>query len=179
MNPLYHDPPVIGFAARSGTGKTTLLEKLLPVLVQRGLRPGVIKHSHHDFAIDVPGKDSDRLRRAGAVQTLIASPWREVWIRERGGEGEPRLEDLLARLDRAGLDLILVEGFRHLPFPRIEVVRQAAGGTPLYPTDDCIVAVVTDRPLDTALPQIDLDDPAALADYLIESLALQPEGKLP
>ena len=179
MNPLYHDPPVIGFAARSGTGKTTLLEKLLPVLVERGLCTGVIKHSHHDFRIDVPGKDSDRLRRAGAVQTLIASPWREVWIRERGGDSEPRLDELLARLDRSALDLVLVEGFRHLPFPRIEVVRHAASGPPLYPHDDCIVALATDRPLDTMLPQIDLDDPAALADYLIDSLALQPEGRQP
>jgi len=101
--------PVLGFAAVSGTGKTTLLTRLIPVLCERGLRCAVIKHSHHDVEIDRPGKDSHRLREAGAGQVILASPHRTFWVQEGDGISEPRLSDLLARLDTASLDLVLVE----------------------------------------------------------------------
>ncbi len=176
MNDPYTRPPVIGFAARSGTGKTTLLTQLLPLLKQRGVRTGVIKHSHHDFEIDVPGKDSYRLRKAGAAQMLIASPWRQALIKEGSGSGEPRLEELLETLDRPALDLVLVEGFRHVHFPKIELVRRAVAGPFLHSEDESIVAVATDHPLDTPLPQLDLNDPAAIVDFILDIIASQPEG---
>ena len=109
--------PVLGIAAQSGTGKTTLIERLLPALVSRGLRVGTIKRSHHAFEIDRPGKDSDRMRRAGARQVLVASAYRSALITEGDGVTEPQLPRLLAQLDPAALDLVLVEGFRHDAIP--------------------------------------------------------------
>lgn len=113
MSPL----PLLGFVAWSGTGKTTLLERLIPRLVARGLRLGVLKHTHHAFDMDQPGKDSHRLRQAGATQVMAASDRRHALIRETP-EGEPPFEALLARFDWDRLDLLLVEGFKHHHFPR-------------------------------------------------------------
>ena len=102
--------PLLGFAAYSGTGKTTLLTRLIPLLKARGLRCAAIKHSHHDFDIDVPGKDSHRMREAGAEQVVLASPHRTFWVGEGDGHTEPGLAELVDRLDLARLDLVLVEG---------------------------------------------------------------------
>lgn len=144
--------PVLGFVAFSGTGKTTLLSQLIPALRERGVRCAVIKHSHHDFEIDKPGKDSHRLRQAGADQVILASPHRTFWVQEGDGETEPRLTDLVARLDPAGLDLVLVEGFRGEDIPKIEVHRPSLG-TPLLCTDDPrIIALACDESPAAAVP---------------------------
>ena len=179
MNPLFEQPPVLGFAAYSGSGKTTLLSALLPMLAQRGLRVGVIKHSHHDFEIDQPGKDSYRLRKAGATQMLIASPWRSALIEEHVARQEPELETLLKKLDRSQLDLILVEGFRHIPFPKIEVHRADTGKPFLHPDDPSIIAIVSDAPTKTSLPQLDLNRPHDVLDFILDFITRTPDGYTP
>ena len=167
MHSLFNNPPVLGFAGYSGSGKTTLLAALLPLCVQRSLRVGMIKHSHHDFEIDQPGKDSYRLRTAGAQQMLIASPYRTAWIQEQREKREPRLEDLLRKLDRSSLDLVLVEGFRRTVFPKIEVHRAATGKPLLYTGDDSIIAVACDEAIDTPLPLLDLNRPMDIVQFML------------
>lgn len=166
--------PALGFVAPSGSGKTTLLRKLVPVLAERGLRLGYLKHAHHTFDLDIPGKDSYEIREVGVRQTLLAS--KERWAlqsRNLLGEGDPDLAEMLARFDGDALDLVLVEGFKHAAFPKIEVRRSALGGDPLYPQDANIIAVVTDGALagDDHPPVLPIDDPEALADFIIERLA--------
>lgn len=163
-----HLKPVIGFAAYSGAGKTTLLIRLLPLLTARGLRVGMIKHAHHSFDIDQPGKDSYELRQAGACQMLVASARREALMIEKAEAGEPDLEKLIARLDQDALDLILVEGFKNVPFPKIEVFRPSVGRPAIYPGDDSVIAIATDGELPTAtgLPVLDINDPEAIAAFV-------------
>ncbi len=168
--------PVIGFAAYSGTGKTTLLTRLLPLLSGQGLRVGMIKHSHHDFEIDKPGKDSCRLREAGAQQVLIASPHRTVWIEENTPPHEPELAGLLERITPGSLDLVLVEGFRHVEYPKIELHRAATGKPLLYPEDRSIIAIATDEPVDTTLPCLDINQPQAIAAFILETMTTKPTG---
>ena len=160
--------PVLGFAAFSGTGKTTLLRKLIPLLAQQGLRVGIIKHAHHAFDIDIPGKDSYELRKAGVCQVLVASARRWALITETHEAGDPDLDVLVARLDPATIDLVLVEGFRHVPFPRIELHRHTLGNPLLHPYDPAIIAVACDYPLDAGpLPVLDLNDVGAIAAFII------------
>jgi molybdopterin-guanine dinucleotide biosynthesis protein B len=160
--------PVLGFAAWSGTGKTTLLRQLLPRLAERGLHTGVIKKAHHDFDIDIPGKDSYELRKAGAPQVLVASARRWALITETPGGNDPELDALIARLDHQTLDLILVEGFRHVPFPKIELHRHTTGHPLLYRDDSSIIAIACDHPLDDCpLPALDLNDPAVITAFII------------
>ncbi len=163
------DIPVIGFAAFSGTGKTTLLERLLPILTRSGVRVGMIKHAHHQFDIDTPGKDSYRLRKAGAIQTLIASSQRWALMTETPAEDPPRLSDLIVHLDRKHLDLILVEGFKQARIPKIELHRAALGHPLLFPADGDIVAVASDAPLEieTDLPRLDLNQPGEIANFIL------------
>jgi len=162
--------PILGFAAPSGTGKTTLLTRVLPELTRAGLRVAVIKHSHHDFEIDHPGKDSHAVRAAGAEQVLIASPYRIALIAERDGRTEPRLADLVSRLERGALDLVLVEGFRHEAFPKIEIHRPATGKPLLCLDDPHIIAVASDAEfgLDAPVPVLPLNDPAAVARFILD-----------
>ncbi len=162
--------PIVGFAAYSGTGKTTLLRKLLPLLKERGVRVGMVKHAHHTFDVDQPGKDSYELRKAGAAQMLIASRSRWALMVERQREKDPQLDEVLLELDQAALDLILVEGFKEEPFPKIELRRSGLKGKPFFPNDDNIIAVATDDPssLDTDLPILDLNSPDEIADFIIE-----------
>jgi molybdopterin-guanine dinucleotide biosynthesis protein B len=137
--------PMLGFAAFSGTGKTTLLTRLLPLLRTRGLRIGMVKHAHHGFDIDRPGKDSYELRRAGAGQMLVASARRWVLMVEEGdGLEEPDLHQLVERLDQDALDLILVEGFKHEDFPKIELHRPSMGQPLMCLDDPNIIALATD-----------------------------------
>ncbi len=165
-------PPVLGFAAFSGTGKTTLLEKLIPLLTARGIRIGMVKHAHHEFDIDKPGKDSYRLRAAGARQMLIASSKRQALMTENATPREPRLDELITRLDLEDLDLVLVEGFKKVPFPKIELHRQALGKTLLYPEDPDIIALASDHPADCReLPSLDINDSAAIAAFIVTWLA--------
>ena len=155
--------PVLGFAAFSGTGKTTLLEKLIPQLTARGIRIGMVKHAHHEFDIDKPGKDSYRLRAAGARQMLIASSKRQALMTENTTPREPRLDELITRLEVDNLDLVLVEGFKQVPFPKIELHRQSLGKTLLYPPDTIIIAVSSYHPAYCRdMPSLDMNDSASI-----------------
>lgn len=164
----FETPHLLGFAAPSGTGKTTLLEQLIPLLKAQGLKIGVIKASHHDFEIDYPGKDSHRLRTAGASPVLIVSPYRSAMITEFSSPQTIDLNTQLAAFSGKNLDLILVEGFRHEAFAKIELHRPSLGKPPLYPQDENIIAIATDQPLTTptSLPCLDLNAPVALARFI-------------
>ncbi len=172
-----HPIPVIGFVAPSGSGKTTLLRRLVPLLKARGLRIGYLKHAHHTFDLDRPGKDSFELRAAGADQTLLASTERwalQVENRVRGAD--PDLDEMLARFESDRLDLVLVEGFKYAAYPKIEVYRAVVGEPPLYPRDPDIIAVVTDDPLPAGEhpPRLGLTDAEAIADFILNRLGVQP-----
>ena len=144
--------PVLGFAAFSGTGKTSLLLKLLPQLRTRELVVGVIKHAHHTFETDPPGKDSYELRKAGTDRILVASRHRWALMMETEDHVEPRLNELLEHLPQDGLDLIVVEGFKHEVFPKIELHRPSLGNPLLYPDDPSFIAIASDQPLSTQVP---------------------------
>jgi len=160
--------PVLGFAAYSGTGKTTLLKQLLPLLRGSGLRIGVIKHAHHDFDIDTPGKDSYELRKAGANEMLIASGRRWALMVETEREGDPQLQEMLNRLDQNNLDLVLVEGFKHEAFSKIELHRPSVGKPLIFPEDSNIIAIATDGELSaqSGLPLLDINDIQAIAEFV-------------
>lgn len=165
--------PLLGFVACSGTGKTTLLTRLIPQLKARGLRCAAIKHSHHDFAIDIPGKDSQRLRESGATQVVLASPHRTFWVREGDGHTEPGLSELLEFIDVTAVDVVLVEGFRHEPFPKIEVYRSGRGQPLLCVGDDTIIAVAVDSaPGESlAIPLLPLNSPEHVAEFVMDWIA--------
>ena len=165
--------PVVGFAAYSGAGKTTLLKQLLPLLTGRGVRIGMIKHAHHNFDIDIPGKDSYELRKAGASQMLVASARREALVIEKASSSEPHLDTLIGRLNQDELDLILVEGFKQVAFPKIELYRPSVGKPALYPQDTSVIAVATDAalPAPTDLPVLDINNPDAIAAFILQRLA--------
>jgi len=163
---------VLGIAGYSGSGKTTLIEKLVPLLVRAGLRVSLVKHAHHAFDIDHPGKDSWRHRQAGCSQVLVTSSARWALMHELRGETEPTLGEQVGRL--APCDLVLVEGFKHDPIPRIEVHRKEGGQPLLHPTDPHVIAIATDEPLPTSLPCFGLDDASALSRFVIE-FARRPE----
>ncbi len=161
--------PLLGFAAASGMGKTTLLTQLIPILKKKQLRVGVIKHSHHDFEIDYEGKDSFRLRQAGATPTVLVSKHRQVLIREATSLKEPTLEKQVALFSREEVDLILVEGFRHEPFAKIELRRADLNQPFLYPNDAHIIAIATDSNVNTHLPQLNLNQPDEIAAFIMQT----------
>jgi molybdopterin-guanine dinucleotide biosynthesis adapter protein len=152
---------VIGLAGWSGAGKTTLLARLIPHFNAEGLRISVIKHAHHDFDVDIPGKDSWVHRRAGATEVLVSSGQRWALMHELRGADTPRLPDLLAKM--APVDLVVIEGFRSEPLRKIEVHRAANGKALLFPHDPAIVGIATDAVVETALPSAHLDDIPAVA----------------
>jgi molybdopterin-guanine dinucleotide biosynthesis protein B len=152
-------------AGWSGSGKTTLLTALIPEIVSRGLSVSTIKHAHHDFDIDQPGKDSWRHRQAGAREVMVASSRRWAIMHELRAMPEPSLEALIEHM--SPVDLLLVEGFKHHPHPKIEVYRRLLGKPFLHPEDSHIVAVASDEMLDVPLPQLPLSDPAAIADLIL------------
>lgn len=162
--------PLLGFAAASGTGKTTLLKALIPLLGARGLRTGVIKHSHHCFEIDQPGKDSYELRKAGASPVMISSSRRRAIMMEWSDDRDPDLAEELNFLPYKQLDLVLVEGFHQAPVDKIEVHRPSLGVRPLFLGDDRIIAVATDTALRPApsIPELDLNQPEQTADYILK-----------
>lgn len=164
--------PVLGIVAWSGTGKTTLLERLIPVLKNNDIRVAAIKHSHHDFEIDKQGKDSDRLRKAGAGQIILTSKYRTAFIIEEDGETEPDLFQQLNRLDTGKLDLVLVEGFRQEAIPKIEVYRPALNKPLLYLEDDSIVALASDEQpeQDISVPVLPLNNEQAVCEFIIHLL---------
>lgn len=167
--------PLLGFAAYSGTGKTTLLVKLIPLLKQAGYRAGVIKHAHHTFEIDQPGKDSFELRKAGAEQMLIGSKTRwALMVEEPEEDQETRLATYISRLDQDKLDIILVEGFKPEAIDKIELHRTGLGHPFIAATDDSVVAIASDEKLPQeklprpALAQLDLNDPQQITRYIID-----------
>ncbi|TFH92331.1 bifunctional molybdopterin-guanine dinucleotide biosynthesis adaptor protein MobB/molybdopterin molybdotransferase MoeA [Vibrio ouci] len=160
--------PILGFAAYSGTGKTTLLEVLLPKLTEAGLRIGMLKHAHHNFDVDKEGKDSYRLRKAGASQMLISSRNRFALMTETP-EAESEFEYLLTRFDTDKLDVILVEGCKNIAFPKIELHREVVGKPWLYPSDDNIIAIAADTEVtDSELPQMNINDLDAISAFVVD-----------
>jgi molybdopterin-guanine dinucleotide biosynthesis adapter protein len=158
---LEYEMKVIGIAGWSGAGKTTLLARLIPYLVGQGLRVSAIKHAHHNFDVDVPGKDSFVLRQSGAAEVLVSSMNRFALMHELRGAPEPRLRELLARM--SPVDLVVVEGFKTDRHRKIEVHRTANGKELLFPSDPAIVGIATDTRVETALPSAHLDDIPAIA----------------
>jgi len=162
---------IFGIAGYSGSGKTTLLEKLIPQFTARGLKVAVIKHAHHGFDIDRPGKDSYRHREAGACEVLLSCNDRWALMHERRSDADVTLDELVARL--APCDLVLIEGFKQEPVPKLEVYRPENGKPPLFPGRKDIVAVASDAEVATSLPRLALDDVAGIADFVIHTLQLQ------
>ncbi|MBB4372488.1 molybdopterin-guanine dinucleotide biosynthesis protein B [Bradyrhizobium sp. cir1] len=158
---------VIGLAGWSGAGKTTLLTRLIPHFNAQGLRVSVIKHAHHQFDVDVPGKDSWRHREAGAAEVLVASSNRWALMHELRGAAEPRLPELLSKL--SAVDLVVVEGFKREPHRKIEVYRAANGKPLLFPDDPGIAGIATDAAVETRLPTVHLDDIPAVAALLLRA----------
>ena len=168
-------PNILGLAGYSGSGKTTLLEKIIPLFVARGLRIAVVKHAHHDFDMDQPGKDSYRHRQAGASQVLIASANRWALLHELKNGSDPTLEECVSRLSPC--DLVLVEGYKHAQIPKLEVHRSSAVHPYLHPADSRIFAVATDQKIALPVPVLDLNAPAAIAAYIINHYSLHPSLK--
>jgi molybdopterin-guanine dinucleotide biosynthesis adapter protein len=164
---------VFGITGWSGAGKTTMIRRLLPRLVDDGLTVSTIKHAHHGFDIDQPGKDSWHHRQAGAHQVLVASENRWALMSELRGSPEPALAELLAHLEP--VDLVLVEGYKRDRHPKLEVWRAATGKTPVFEHDPMIVALATDAaPATVALPVLPLDDIDAIARFVIAAAVPLP-----
>jgi molybdopterin-guanine dinucleotide biosynthesis adapter protein len=161
--------PILGFAAYSGTGKTTLLVKLLPLLTRQNIRIAIIKHAHHTFEIDHEGKDSYKLRKAGAQQLLIGSENRWALLVENYQQKQYKLGDFIDQIDHDSIDLVLVEGFKPVQIPKIELVRPALGNPLFYPDDKSVIAIATDAqlPVMTSLPVLDINNPEQIADFII------------
>ncbi|EDV0590933.1 molybdopterin-guanine dinucleotide biosynthesis protein B [Salmonella enterica subsp. enterica] len=159
--------PLLAIAAWSGTGKTTLLKKLIPALCAHGIRPGLIKHTHHDMDVDKPGKDSYELRKAGAAQTLVASQQRWALMTETPGQEELDLVWLVSRMDASKLDMVLVEGFKHEAVAKILLFRQGCGQLIL---DEHVIAVASDIPLAVAVPVLDLNDVSQISAFILRWL---------
>jgi len=159
-----------GFAGWSGSGKTTLIEKVIPRFVKRGLRVSLIKHAHHTFDVDHPGKDSYRHRHAGATEVLVTSSRRWVLMHELRGAQEPSFDEQVKHFPPC--DLLIVEGFKHAPIPKLEVWRAETGEGLLHPQDPHIVAVASDAKVDTMLPLLDINDDAGIAEFILKHLKL-------
>jgi molybdopterin-guanine dinucleotide biosynthesis protein B len=164
---------VLGLVGWSGSGKTTLITKLIPLFASRGVRVATLKHAHHAFDVDQPGKDSYEHRKAGACEVIVSSARRWVQMHEVGDGAEATLAQLLARISPC--DLILVEGFKTERHPKMEVFRLATGKTPLHPEDKRIVAIASDQIFpDAGVPVVDLNQIATIADVIYErALPLQ------
>ncbi|GAA5158688.1 molybdopterin-guanine dinucleotide biosynthesis protein B [Viridibacterium curvum] len=160
--------PAFGFAGYSGSGKTTLIERLIPIFSGAGLQVSLIKHTHHGFDIDRPGKDSFRLREAGASQVMLAGEKRWALMTELRNLPQPTLAELKAQL--APCDLVLVEGFKSADLPKIEVCRPSLGHPFVHSSFPGVVAVASNEPVDCGLPCLDLDDPLAIAEFVLRFL---------
>ena len=167
---ISYPKPILGFAAFSGTGKTTLLLKLIPVLKAKNLRIAVIKHAHHKFDVDKPGKDSYELRKAGATPMLISSSRRIAIMIDKEEETEPDLEDLLSYINPEKVDLVLVEGFKQWAFPKIELHRPSTGKSLLFPDDKNIIAIAHDETLSTQaeIPVMDINNTEQIAEFVLQ-----------
>ena len=166
--------PVLAIAAWSGTGKTSLLKKLIPALYARGIRTGVIKHTHHNMDIDKPGKDSYELRHAGAAQTMVASTQRWALMTETPEKDTLDLNYLVSRMDHSALDLVLVEGFKHESVAKILLFRQGTGhGVDELTLDQDVIAVASDVSLKIQMPVLNLNDTDEIVDFIEEWLQKQ------
>jgi molybdopterin-guanine dinucleotide biosynthesis adapter protein len=161
---------IFGFAGYSGSGKTTLIEQLIPIFTARGITVSLIKHAHHTFEVDQPGKDSYRHRKAGCAEVLVTSSRRWALVHELRDAPEPTLAEQLQRMSPC--DLLLVEGYKHEPIPKLEVYRAEIGEPLIHPQDENVVAIATDMRLNTALPQFDLNAPEAIADFVLAHVGL-------
>jgi molybdopterin-guanine dinucleotide biosynthesis protein B len=166
---------VIGLAGWSGAGKTTLLARLIPYFVAEGLRVSAIKHAHHNFDVDIPGKDSFVLREAGAAEVLVSSGRRFALMHELRGASEPKLPELLAKM--SPVDLVIIEGYKTDPHRKIEVHRAANGKDWLFPADPGIVGIASDTQINTVLPSAHLDDIPAIA-AMMRAAAVEREELL-
>ena len=165
---------VFGFAGYSGSGKTTLIEQLIPLFVAQGLKVSLIKHTHHDFTVDQPGKDSYRHRIAGCSEVMVTSQYRWALVHELRDEPEPGLKEQLARL--APCDLALVESFKNEAIAKLEVHRTVIGKPFLFSGDPNIVAIASDQAVETALPQFALDQPEKIAEFILQQTGLIKHG---
>ncbi|WP_329911715.1 molybdopterin-guanine dinucleotide biosynthesis protein MobB [Serratia quinivorans] len=163
-------PPLLAIAAYSGTGKTTLLKQLIPLLKQRKIRVGLIKHTHHDMDVDTPGKDSYELRKAGAEQTLVASDRRWALMTETPEQQPLDLQYLASRFDRSKVDMILVEGFKHEPISKIILYREEIGRPLEDMLDEFVIAVASDQSIAVKTRSLDLNQPENIADFITEWL---------
>ena len=161
---------IFGIAGYSGSGKTTLIEKLIPVFTGRGLRVSLIKHAHHTFDVDQEGKDSWRHRHAGCQEVLVTPSRRWALMHELRGAAEPTLPELVQHL--SACDLLLIEGFKREPIPKLEVHRAVVGEPLLFPHDSHIAGVASDARVDTALPQFLLDDLDGIAAFIEQHASL-------
>lgn len=162
-------PPLLAMAAWSGTGKTTLLKQLIPLLLMKGIRPGLIKHTHHDMDVDKPGKDSYELRKAGAAQTIVASQSRWALMTETPEEPNLDLHYLASRMDSSRLDLILVEGFKYEPVPKILLFRQETGHkAEELEIDRHVIAIASNVPLAVSVPMLDINNAETIANFICE-----------
>lgn len=168
---------IFGLAGWSGSGKTTLLTGVIPELVARGLTVSTIKHAHHEFDIDRPGKDSWRHREAGATEVMVSSSRRWALMHELRGASEPALGDLVAHM--SPVDLLLVEGFKQHPHPKLEVHRPSLGKELLYPDDPWVVAIASDEALEAPIPLLPLGDPGAVAGFIFRHLGFEPREVAP
>ena len=160
---------IFGIAGYSGSGKTTLIVKLIPLFIARVLKVSLVKHAHHTFDVDQAGKDSYRHRHAGCNEVLVTSSRRWALMHELRGAPEPTLRELIKHV--AACDLLLIEGFKHEPIPKLEVYRSVVGESLLHPQDAHIVAVASDQHVDTRLPQFRLDDAAEIAAFILQHAA--------
>jgi molybdopterin-guanine dinucleotide biosynthesis protein len=180
LHALIEMPKLLGFSAWSGTGKTTLLKKLIPALREQGVRLAVIKHAHHQFDVDHPGKDSYELRKSGANQMLIASENRWALMVDKENPQEPVLADLIGKLDLASLDLVLIEGFKREKIPKIELYRPSLGRPLMFPDDNNIIAIASDVPdsISTTLHVMNLADVDAILAFVMQYLYPASSDKL-
>src|SRR5690349_13565626 len=161
---------VFGFAGYSGSGKTTLIERLIPLFTERGISVSLIKHAHHTFDVDQPGKDSYRHRKAGCTEVLVTSSRRWALMHELRGAPEPGLADHIQRISPC--DLLLVEGFKRERIPKLEVYRAEIGEPLIHPHDENVVAIASDKPVSTHLPQLDLNAADTIADFVLAHVGL-------
>ena len=163
---------IFGFAGYSGSGKTTLIEQLIPLFTARGIRVSLVKHAHHTFDVDRPGKDSYRHRKAGCNEVLVTSSRRWALIHELRGAPEPELAEQVKRISPC--DLLLVEGYKRERIPKLEVYRSEVGEPLIHPHDENIVAIATDARIETPLPQLDLNAPGPIAEFILAHVGIEP-----
>ncbi|MEI7410184.1 molybdopterin-guanine dinucleotide biosynthesis protein MobB [Pectobacterium aroidearum] len=158
--------PLLAVAAYSGTGKTTLLKHVIPLLINHGVRIGLIKHTHHQMDIDTPGKDSYELRKAGAAQTIVASNQRWALMTETPEQEEPNIYELVGKMDASTLDLVLVEGFKHEKIAKIALFRQSLGRELSDLIDEYVIAIAADTEINAVLPVLDINQPEQVANFI-------------